>query len=66
MISASRKYELEMIADNEIRYRGFNSGEAYLKKTYAIYDLTDGEAQAVSFLIRNAVIDFPPFPQHLV
>jgi hypothetical protein len=55
-----------MIADNEIRYRGFNSGEAYLKKTYAIYELTDGEAQAVSFLIRNAVIDFPPFPQHLV
>ena len=66
MISPSRKHELEMIAENEIRYRGFNSGESYLQKTYAIYDLSNGEAQAVSFLIRNAVIDFPPFPHHLV
>jgi len=66
MMSEMRKHELEQIAENEIRYRGFNSGAEYLKKTYAIYDLTDGEALAVGFLIRNAVIEFPPFPHHLL
>ena len=66
MITESRKHELEMIADNEIRYRGFNSGLAYLQKTYAIYDLNNDEAQAVSYLIRNADIQFPDFPHHLV
>ena len=66
MISNMRKAELEMIAENEVRLRGFNSGVPYLQKTYHLYDLTDAEAQAVSFLIRNAVVEYPEFPYHLV
>lgn len=66
MISNTRKYELEQIADNEVRCRGFKYGVEYLKKTYHLYDLTDAEAEAVSFLIRNAVVEYPEFPHHLV
>lgn len=66
MTSDMRKRELEEIADNEVRLRGFNYGVSYLKNTYHLYDLTEEEAQAVSFLIRNAIVKFPKFPHHLV
>lgn len=66
MISPSRKQELTQIADNEVRLRGFNYGVSYLQKTYHLYDLSDHEAEAVSFLIRNAYVEWPDFPDHLV
>jgi hypothetical protein len=66
MMSDTRKMELQQIAENESRRRGFNSGSGYLKKTYAIWKLTDEEAQAVGYLIQNADIAFPAFPHHLV
>lgn len=66
MISQTRKRELEQIADNELRHRGLNSGVSYLKTAYVIWELTTEEAEAVSFLIRNAKIVTPPFPYHLV
>lgn len=61
-MNRNRVAEIEMIALNEIRYRGQVAGWKSLQDSYKVYGLTEKEAKLMAHFVQTATVTLPDVP----